>query len=104
MFGCFGCGISLVYEGFVSTCQAPAASGKIRVVNLRYVQFVSPTEAPTPDNWLGASYSGKESVQINKSQATGFQPPDALPGREKHPCIATFGARSAKKATKQARV
>lgn len=33
--------------------------------------FVSPTEAPTPDNWLGATYLGKESVQINTSQATG---------------------------------
>lgn len=63
--------------------------------------FVSPTEAPTPDNWLGATYLGKESVQTNKSQATG-KTPDALPGRKNISVRASL-VQEAPKSNKKAR-
>ena len=80
----FGCGISLVYEGFVLNLPGTSGFRKDSCGKSALRLFVSPTEAPTPDNWFGwQTYLGKESVQTNKSQATG-KTPDALPGRKKH--------------------
>ena len=100
VFGCFGCGISLVYEGFVSTCQAPAASGKICVVNLRYNLFHPLKHQHLITGWVQPTWAR------NLFKSTRRKPlektPDALPGRKgtyKFPCV--LGARSAKKQQKK---